>query len=91
VKIPEHRTWLEQNARRFEEKWGWLPPPKTRYRRASGGSIWHFCQNCPNWPAADFDEAAPANEYGLDTPPLPPGGECEQCKSLRARSECAFY
>jgi GT2 family glycosyltransferase len=92
VKIPEHRKWLEQNARRFEEKWGWLPPPKPRYRRATGESIWHFCQNCPNWPAAEFDEAAPANDYGLDNPPLPPGGsECEQCKSLRARSECAFY
>jgi len=92
VKIPEHRKWLELNARRFEEKWGWLPPPKPRYRRASGESIWHFCQNCPNWPRGDFDKASPANDYGLDNPPLPPGGaECEQCTSLRARSECAFY
>jgi GT2 family glycosyltransferase len=54
VKIPEHRKWLEGNARRFEEKWGWLPPLKPRYRRASGESIWHFCQNCPNWPTVDF-------------------------------------
>ena len=92
VKIPEHRKWLELNARRFEEKWGWLPPPKPRYRGATGESIWHFCQNCPNWPTADVEEAAPVNEYGLDNPPLPPGGaECEQCKSLRERSECAFY
>jgi GT2 family glycosyltransferase len=92
VKISEHRKWLELNARRFAQKWGWLPPPTARYRRASGEDIWHFCQNCPNWPRVDFDEASPANDYGPDKPPVPPGGaECDECKSLRERSECAFY
>ena len=27
VKVPEHRDWLVANERRFEEKWGSLPPP----------------------------------------------------------------
>ncbi len=92
VKVPEHRDWLERNARTFEEKWGRLPAPIPRFRRARGGDAWHFCQNCSSWPADDFEEAAPANDYGLDNPPVPPGGvQCEECKSLRDSRECAFY
>lgn len=92
VKIPEHRAWLELNARKFEEKWGWLPPPAPRYRRGKGTETWHFCQNCPDWPVVDHDEAPPANQYGPGVAPVPPGGrECEECKSLRDSSECAFY
>jgi GT2 family glycosyltransferase len=27
-KLPDQgRTWLSTNERRFEEKWGWVPPP----------------------------------------------------------------
>lgn len=82
MKIPEHREWLDANARRFEEKWGWLPPPIVRYRRKVGADTWHFCQNCPNWPVAEYEEAAPANEYRLDAPPTPPGGlECDECSA----------
>jgi GT2 family glycosyltransferase len=92
LKVPEHRSWLELNARRFEEKWGELPPPIPRYRRACGDDVWHFCQNCPSWPAADFEEAAPSRHYGVDDAPRPPGGEeCEECAELRARRGCAFY
>jgi GT2 family glycosyltransferase len=92
VKLPEHRRWLEANARRFREKWGYLPPPTTRYRRRLGREEWHFCQNCPDWPSAQFEEAPPANDYGPGVPPLPPpGGECARCVSLRAAGDCAFY
>jgi GT2 family glycosyltransferase len=92
VKVPNHRDSLELNARRFQEKWGWLPPSIPRYRRARGEEAWHFCQNCPDWPAADFEEASPANDYGLNDPPVPPGGvECDACKALRHSAECAFY
>jgi GT2 family glycosyltransferase len=92
VKVREHREWLELNARRFEEKWGWLPPPIPRYRRAKGDAAWHFCQNCPQWPLVGFEEAPPANDYGLENLPIPPGGvECSDCKSLREARECAFY
>jgi hypothetical protein len=50
--------------------------------RAAGDETWHFCQNCPQWPVERFDEAPAA---------LPDGVECEECKSLRERKECAFY
>ena len=83
---------MARTERAFEEKWGWLPSAIPRYRRDRGGHAWHFCQNCPNWPVADFEEAAPANDYGVDNLPVPPdGAECEECKSLRDSSECAFY
>ena len=87
VKLPEHRRWLEENRRRFEEKWGRLPREIPRYRRAAGEKAWHFCQNCSQWPATAFEEAAPP---GL--PAAPPNGvECRECTSLRERKECAFY
>jgi GT2 family glycosyltransferase len=92
VKVPDHRQWLELNAQRFKEKWGSLPATIARYRRRSGEADWHFCQNCSQWPVAAFEEAAPVGDYGLDKLPAPPGGvECEECKSLRERKECAFY
>jgi GT2 family glycosyltransferase len=92
VKVPEHRKWLESNAERFAEKWGSLPAPTPRYRRATGEDFWHFCQNCPSWPVSEFEEAPPAGDYSPDKPPTPPGGiECEECKSLRERAGCAFY
>lgn len=82
VKVDDHRSWLELNARRFEEKWGQLPPPEQRYRRARGGGRWHFCQNCPGLPTREYEEA----------PALPEGDdECEECASLRTNGECAFY
>ena len=82
VKVPEHRDWLERNQRVFEEKWGWVPPPIARYRRATGSKTWHFCQNCSRRPVSDYEEASG----------VPSGGaECEECKSLRDRQECAFY
>jgi len=41
---------------------------------------------------SEYEEAAPANQYGLDRPPTPPGGrECEECKALRDSRQCAFY
>lgn len=92
VKVPEHRGWLEANARRFEEKWGRLPPPKPRFRRVRGSGLWHFCQNCPSWPGVDFEEAAPSNAHGPGDPPRPPDGvQCPECEALREHLECAFY
>jgi GT2 family glycosyltransferase len=80
VKVREHREWLSRNARRFEEKWGWRPPPVPRYRNAKGTALWHFCQNCPQWPEAEFAEAVHLN-----------GAECGDCAALRSRGDCAFY
>ena len=26
------------------------------YRRRNGGSVWHFCRNCADWPTSDYSE-----------------------------------
>jgi GT2 family glycosyltransferase len=82
VKVPDHRRWLDLNAEKFEQKWGWLPAPIVRYRRATGAGSWHFCQNCPDLPTTAFEEAPnlPRNER-----------ECVHCQALRAANDCAFY
>ena len=90
VKLPEHREWLARNERVFEEKWGWVTPALPRYRRAAaaedgpvGAPVWHFCQNCPEWPTEAYEEASR---------PLPAGGaECPACVALRDAKDCAFY
>jgi GT2 family glycosyltransferase len=83
VKVPEHRHWLERNEQVFKKKWGWVTPPLARYRRARGAAVWHFCQNCPDWPFTDYEDSPP---------PIPPDGrECARCASLRDEKECAFY
>ena len=80
VKVPEHRRWLKENERRFEEKWGTVTPPPARYRRVRGGNEVHFCQNCRSWPVADFDELVDLEEPA-----------CDECATLRDRGDCAFY
>jgi GT2 family glycosyltransferase len=82
LKVPEHRAWLAANEARFREKWGALPAERPRYRRAHGSGAWHFCQNCPDWPPADSEEAAAMGEDGW---------ECAACRELRTRGDCAFY
>ena len=83
VKVPEHREWLARNERLFEKKWGRVAPPIARFRRARSSNVWHFCQNCPDWPAGDYEDVPP---------PLPSAGrECVHCRDLRDRAECAFY
>jgi GT2 family glycosyltransferase len=92
AKLPEHRDWLEASARSFEAKWGALPPPRNRYRRARGEAHWHFCQTCSAWPREDYEEAEPVGAYGAGRLPQPPGGaECDECVSLRSAGGCAFY
>ncbi|MCG8509992.1 MAG: hypothetical protein MI741_12265 [Rhodospirillales bacterium] len=43
------------------------------YRRCKEKDIWHFCENCPNWPTADYEEWLGGYAFG----PL-----CEDCKEL---------
>lgn len=83
VKVPEHRDWLERNEQLFKEKWGWVTPPLARYRRETGAVIWHFCQNCPDWPLTNYEDIPP--------PIGPDGRECASCAALRDDKECAFY
>ena len=38
------------------------------YRKKKGSSNWHFCKNCSNWPAEDFDvRITRPNENDIDT------------------------
>ena len=76
VKVPEHREWLARNERLFEEKWGREASPIARFRRVVPSDVWHFCQNCPDWPADGYEDIPP---------PLPPAGrECARCADLRS-------
>ena len=93
LKVPEHRLWLEINQAKFEQKWGSLPAAVPRYRQRNGSEVWHFCQNCPDWPREQFRDSAPSSDpYSADAPPAPPtGAECANCLALRERKNCAFY
>jgi hypothetical protein len=50
------------------------------YRRAEGAIVWHFCTNCPKWPAAGKCAEAdtlPANNQ-----------KCDECSAKHAKCEC---
>ena len=54
------------------------------YRSKGHGDKWHFCQNCPDWPA---------ESEGVDVvtfEKLPPQLQaCEKCVALRAAGKCS--
>jgi glycosyltransferase involved in cell wall biosynthesis len=74
------RVWYAQNERRFEEKWGWLPPPLLMFRRRAGSDTWHFCRNCSSWPTEDFEEQEA----------IPDSGECGECRSHWDSGACDY-
>jgi hypothetical protein len=53
----------------------------TTYRRANDGDVWHFCENCDSWPAADFIEVT-ASQYLLK------GALCLECIAKRHFGDC---
>jgi hypothetical protein len=49
------------------------------YRRKKGSETWHFCANCSNWPAGDYEEQVTA----------PSTGElCNECRAKRLERNC---
>jgi hypothetical protein len=49
------------------------------YRRRKGKDAWHFCSNCSNWPASDYDERQRK----------PTTGElCIQCRAKNRDGNC---
>ena len=49
------------------------------YRSKRGSDTWHFCRNCSNWPASDYDERSRK----------PTSGElCNQCLAKRRAGDC---
>jgi hypothetical protein len=81
LKIPERaREWYTGNEKRFEEKWGFLPPPLMTLRRRWDDSSWHFCDNCSKWPSEDYEEQEA----------IPLSGECSECRSKWDSGTCTY-
>jgi len=54
--------------------------PRGIYRKAHGSNTWHFCTNCPLWPAAS---------YLIHIGGTPAEGElCTQCLANDQNQEC---
>lgn len=51
-----------------------------RKRRGDGNHQWHFCTNCPSWPAHNFDAE-----------PGPVSPVCSQCLTLEKRQMCVPF
>ncbi len=58
------------------------PAVSIGFRSRPEDALWHFCENCPQWP----DAPEPFEEHsGL----LPAGSEvCQQCLGLRKTGNC---
>jgi|GEM_PF-1806723 hypothetical protein len=57
--------------------------PDITYRRAAENMVWHFCQNCGNWPIDDFAEVTTAQH-------LLKGSLCLECIAKRHFGECTM-
>jgi hypothetical protein len=81
LKIPQQaEEWYRANERRFLEKWGRLPPPLITFRRSSDGDTWHYCHNCPAWPAEAYVEQAE----------IPASDECPECRARWDAGGCDY-
>ena len=50
-------------------------PTQATYRKERSSAFWHFCMNCKDWPAKDFDEISSAVNPPLDR-------LCAECAEL---------
>jgi hypothetical protein len=41
-------------------------PTHATYRKERSSALWHFCMNCKDWPAKDFDEISSAANPPVD-------------------------
>jgi hypothetical protein len=52
---------------------------KVEFRRNIGSDIWHWCENCSDWPMSNYESSHLK----------PTSGEyCDQCKSKDPNSRC---
>jgi hypothetical protein len=49
------------------------------YRKLNGTDIWHFCQNCSNWPKVSYQEEQESPRWGRI---------CDECKAKDVKGEC---
>jgi hypothetical protein len=52
--------------------------PTFRKRKGTGYYAWHFCTNCPDWPASNYDSRTTAGD------PL-----CDHCQQLEKNRNCS--
>jgi hypothetical protein len=52
----------------------------SHYRRRKGQDTWHFCSNCSNWPASNYDVSYTKPSYGE---------LCNECKAKQAANNCS--
>jgi hypothetical protein len=51
----------------------------SQYRKKRGSDTWHWCSNCTNYPASDYDTS----------PTKPTSGElCDQCLGKERAGNC---
>jgi len=52
------------------------------YRKRKGGGVWHFCVDCPRWPAKGYSSR-------LIAPPTPEIGRLRnECLDKKAALKC---
>jgi hypothetical protein len=51
------------------------------YRKARDNELWHFCMNCGDWPAKEFEELSSAQNQ-------PRERICAECTELQRRELC---
>lgn len=49
------------------------------YRKVTGTDIWHYCQNCSNWPKVNYLEEKEAPRWGTI---------CGECRAKDVKGEC---
>jgi hypothetical protein len=49
------------------------------YRKRNGGTAWHFCSNCSDWPTKDYTVRSdkPSHE-----------NMCNECRSKKVNDNC---
>jgi len=54
-----------------------------KYRRKQGSDVWHWCTNCEDWPASNYEEVdLPAGQR-------PSSGELDnECRSKERQNDC---
>jgi hypothetical protein len=56
-------------------------PTQATYRKERSSAFWHFCMNCKDWPAKDFDEISSTANAPVDR-------LCAECAELERGKKC---
>lgn len=69
----------------------WRNPDRSRrvtvspvYRKHRRNPFWHFCENCKDWPAENYDEVDGSTQ-------LPVGAFCRECLDKFISNTCSGW